>query len=50
LRGTDPIKAFIIKGFGIAREQAPLSVANSPLPDSVEKLPGAGFIAESILV
>ena len=31
---------------GIVRGQAPLSIANSPLPDLVEKLPDAGFIAE----
>ena len=31
---------------GIVRGQAPLSIANSPLPDLVEKLPGVGFIAE----
>ena len=44
--GTDPIKAFILKGLGIVRGQAPLSIDISPLPDLVEKLPGAGFIAE----
>jgi hypothetical protein len=42
--GTDSIKAFILKGFGIVWEQAPLSIDISPLPDSVEKLPGVGFI------
>ena len=31
---------------GIVRGQAPLSIANSPLPDLEEKLPDAGFIAE----
>ena len=41
--GTDPVKAFIIKGFGIVRGQAPLSIDISPLPDLVEKLPDAGF-------
>ena len=46
--GTGPIKAFILKGFAIVREQAPLSIANSPLPDLAEKLPGVGFIAERI--
>jgi hypothetical protein len=44
--GTDLIKAFIIKGFGIALGQVPLSIDISPLPDSVEKLPGVGFIEE----
>lgn len=34
--GTDPIKAFILKGFGIVWEQAPLSIANSPLPLTAE--------------
>lgn len=31
---------------GIVRGQAPLSIANSPLPDLAEKLPDVGFIAE----
>ena len=31
---------------GIVRVQAPLSIANSPLPDLAEKLPDAGFIEE----
>ena len=31
---------------GIVRGQYPLSIANSPLPDLVERLPGVGFIAE----
>jgi hypothetical protein len=31
---------------GIVRVQAPLSIANSPLPVSVEKLLDAGFIEE----
>ena len=31
---------------GIVRVQAPLSIANSPLPDLEEKLPGVGFIEE----
>lgn len=44
--GTDPVKAFILKGFGIVREQAPLSIDISLLPDLVEKLPGVGFIEE----
>lgn len=44
--GTDPIKAFILKGFGIVRGQAPLSIDISLLPDLVEKLPNVGFVEE----
>lgn len=43
---TDPIIAFILKGFGIMWKQAPLSIDISLLPDLVEKLPGVGFIEE----